>query len=80
MRYFWQEYRDIIAEAPFQIQADMLFIGRAVGILSGPATRLDPEFDPWTKTLPYARRFAKEELTGGWQGIWDELFMLGRHF
>ena len=79
MRYFWREYRDIIAEAPFQIQADMLLIGRAVGILSGLATRLDPDFDPWTKTLPYARRFAKEELTGDWQGIWDELFMLGRH-
>jgi predicted unusual protein kinase regulating ubiquinone biosynthesis (AarF/ABC1/UbiB family) len=79
MRYFWREYRDIIGEAPFQIQADMLLIGRAVGILAGLATRLDPDFDPWTKTLPYARRFAKEELTGDWQGIWDELFMLGRH-
>ena len=79
MGYFWREYRDIIAEAPFQIQADMLLIGRAVGILAGLATRLDPDFDPWTKTLPYARRFAKEELTGDWQGIWDELFMLGRH-
>ena len=79
MRYFWREYRDVIAEAPFQIQADMLLIGRAVGILAGLATRLDPEFDPWTKTLPYARRFAKEELTGDWQGLWDELFMLGRY-
>ena len=79
MRYFWREYRDVIAEAPFQIQADMLLIGRAVGILAGLATRLDPDFDPWTKTLPHARRFAKEELLGDWQGIWDELFMLGRH-
>ena len=79
MRYFWREYRDVIAEAPFQIQADMLLIGRAVGILAGLATRLDPDFDPWTKTLPYARRFAKEELTGDWQGLWDELIMLGRY-
>ena len=79
MRYFWREYRDIITGAPFQIQADMLLIGRAVGILVGLATQLDPDFDPWTKTLPFARRFAKEELTGDWQGIWDELFMLGRH-
>jgi predicted unusual protein kinase regulating ubiquinone biosynthesis (AarF/ABC1/UbiB family) len=79
MRYFWRQYRDIITEAPFQIQADMLLIGRAVSILAGLATRLDPDFDPWTKTLPHARRFAKEELTGDWQGLWDELFMLGRH-
>lgn len=78
LRYFLSEYRDLIVGTAFQVQADMLFIGRAIGILAGLATRIDPEFDPWTKTLPYAKRFAMEELTGEWQGLWDELFMLGR--
>jgi predicted unusual protein kinase regulating ubiquinone biosynthesis (AarF/ABC1/UbiB family) len=78
MRYFLREYRDLIVGTAFQLQADMLFIGRAVGILAGLATRIDPEFDPWSKTLPYAKRFAMEELTGEWQGIWEEVFMLGR--
>jgi predicted unusual protein kinase regulating ubiquinone biosynthesis (AarF/ABC1/UbiB family) len=78
LRYFMREYRDLIMETPFQVEADMLFIGRATGILAGLTTTIDPEFDPWTKTFIYAKRFAKEELTADWQGIWEELAMLGR--
>ncbi|MBL0716048.1 MAG: AarF/ABC1/UbiB kinase family protein, partial [Desulfosarcina sp.] len=61
LRYFLREYRDLLVGTAFQIQADMLFIGRAIGILAGLATRIDPDFDPWSKTLPYAKRFAMEE-------------------
>lgn len=60
--FFMEEYRDIIQEAPFQFQVDMLFILRAVGILSGMAANLDPNFDVWSKTLPYARKYAREAL------------------
>ena len=79
LRYFMREYRDLILETPFQVQADMLFIGRAVGILAGLTSTIDPEFDPWSKTLVYARRFAQEELTEDWQGFWQELFMLSKN-
>ncbi len=79
LRYFLREYRDLIVGTAFQLKADMLFIGRATGILAGLATRIDPDFDPWSKTMPYAKRFAMEELTGEWQGLFDELFLLGRH-
>jgi len=79
MRYFLREYRDLMLGTPFQLQADMLLIGRALGILAGLATRIDPEFDPWQCTLPYAKRFAREELTGDWEGLWQEIFMLARH-
>jgi predicted unusual protein kinase regulating ubiquinone biosynthesis (AarF/ABC1/UbiB family) len=65
-RYFLKEFRDVIYDAPFQFQADMLFVVRSVGILSGLATHLDPEFDPWAKTIPYAERFAKARLRQGW--------------
>ncbi len=78
LRYFMREYRDLIVGTAFQLQADMLFIGRAIGILAGLATNIDPDFDPWSKTLPYAKRFAMEEFTGEWQGLWEEIFMLGR--
>jgi predicted unusual protein kinase regulating ubiquinone biosynthesis (AarF/ABC1/UbiB family) len=76
--YFLREYRDLIRETPFQFQADMLFIARAVSILAGLATAIDPHFDPWTKALYYAKRFVREELTEDWQGFWEELFMLGK--
>jgi predicted unusual protein kinase regulating ubiquinone biosynthesis (AarF/ABC1/UbiB family) len=78
LRYFLKEYRDLLCDTPFQVQADMLYIGRAVGLLAGLATAIDPEFDPWSKSLVYARRFAKEEITEGWQGVWEELYLLGK--
>jgi predicted unusual protein kinase regulating ubiquinone biosynthesis (AarF/ABC1/UbiB family) len=60
--YFFREYSDLLYDAPFQVQIDLLFASRAVGLLSGLATTLDPEFDPWAETLPFAERLAKEEL------------------
>jgi predicted unusual protein kinase regulating ubiquinone biosynthesis (AarF/ABC1/UbiB family) len=72
-KYFIRQYRDVIYEAPFQFQADMLFVVRAVGMLAGLATFLDPHFDPWEKTIPYAERFAKVDF-------WDDLQNLPREF
>jgi predicted unusual protein kinase regulating ubiquinone biosynthesis (AarF/ABC1/UbiB family) len=64
-RAFLREFQDIVRQAPFQFQVDMLFILRAVGMLSGLAAHLDPEFDVWSRTLPYARRYAREALHPG---------------
>jgi predicted unusual protein kinase regulating ubiquinone biosynthesis (AarF/ABC1/UbiB family) len=64
-RQFAYEYRDLIHEMPFQVPADMLFVGRALGILSGLATELDPAFDIWTATIPFAQQLAAEEETQG---------------
>ncbi len=78
-KYFLKEYRDVIYHAPFQFQADMLFVMRAVGILSGLATHLDPNFDPWTKTIPYAERFAKAKMNQGWMGWGQEAEAIAYH-
>lgn len=67
--YFLREYRDLLYEIPFQLQIDLLFVSRAVGLLSGMATTLDPDFDPWAETIPFAERFAREELRRG-LGSW----------
>ncbi len=69
---FAHEYRDVIYNAPIQFQADMLFIVRAVGMLSGMAANLDPNFDVWSKTIPFAERYAKEELQKNWKDILQE--------
>jgi len=55
-----REYRDVLFEMPFQFPSDMLFAVRAVGILSGMATSLDPDFDPWAATLPFAEKLSGE--------------------
>jgi predicted unusual protein kinase regulating ubiquinone biosynthesis (AarF/ABC1/UbiB family) len=77
-RYFIREYRDVIYEAPFQFQVDMLFVMRAVGILSGMATNLDPDFDPWAETIPFAERLAQDELRQNWRGWLQEVVNFGQ--
>ena len=76
--HFVTEYRDLIQDAPFQFQADMLFVVRAIGILSGMATNLDPEFDPWTETIPFAERLAQEEIQQNWRGWAGEALRWGQ--
>lgn len=70
--YFFREYRDLLYEIPFQVQVDLLFASRAVGLLAGIATYLDPDFDPWAETLPFAQRLATEELKTDWRELLRE--------
>jgi predicted unusual protein kinase regulating ubiquinone biosynthesis (AarF/ABC1/UbiB family) len=72
------DYRDIIYEMPFQFPTDLLFAARAVGILSGIATTLDPEFDPWAATQPFAERLAAEQLGRDARGWLEEIGELAR--
>ncbi len=65
--YFFRQYRDVLYELPFQMQVDLLFASRAVGLLAGLSTQLDPEFDPWAETLPFAQRLAAQELRRDWR-------------
>lgn len=76
--YFFREYRDLLYQIPFQVQVDLLFATRAVGLLAGLATYLDPEFDPWSETVPFAERLAAEELRGDWRGWLGRLAIQGR--
>lgn len=69
-RHLANEYRDLLFEAPIQVQADMLFAMRAVGILAGLCTALDPEFDPWRETLPFAERLLRDDSR---RGVIEEL-------
>ncbi|HEX2163013.1 MAG TPA: AarF/UbiB family protein, partial [Thermoanaerobaculia bacterium] len=61
-RYFFREYRDLLFELPFQVQVDLLYVSRAVGLVAGLTTSLDPRFDPWAETLPFAERLGREEM------------------
>ena len=76
--FILHEYRDLVYEMPFQLPVDILFVGRAVGILSGMATSLDPEFDPWAATIPFAERLAAEELARDWRSWLEEIGTLAR--
>jgi predicted unusual protein kinase regulating ubiquinone biosynthesis (AarF/ABC1/UbiB family) len=49
------EFRDLVFELPFQLPADLIFLGRCVAILSGICTGLHPEFNVFEGLAPYAR-------------------------
>jgi predicted unusual protein kinase regulating ubiquinone biosynthesis (AarF/ABC1/UbiB family) len=72
-RHLAMEYRDLLFELPIQVQADMLFAMRAVGILAGLCTTLDDRFDPWAETIPFAERLTREAERHGVSGVLDEL-------
>jgi predicted unusual protein kinase regulating ubiquinone biosynthesis (AarF/ABC1/UbiB family) len=78
----WQDlvhdYRDVIYEMPFQFPADLLFVGRAIAILFGMATSLDPDLDPWEAIEPFAREMASEELRRDWRGWLGEFSKIAR--
>jgi predicted unusual protein kinase regulating ubiquinone biosynthesis (AarF/ABC1/UbiB family) len=55
------------------VQVELLFVGRAVGLLSGLSTQLYPAFDPWAETLPFAEQLAAEQLRRGWREMAGDL-------
>lgn len=72
------EYRDILYEMPFQLPADLLFVGRAISILFGMATSLDPDLDPWKAVEPFAKEMASDEVKRDWRGLLGELEKMTR--
>ncbi|MEP7272248.1 MAG: AarF/UbiB family protein [Acidobacteriota bacterium] len=70
------EYQSLLYDSPFQFQSDLLFVMRALGILSGLATELAPEFDPFARVKPFAQRLIQEE----WQPRFDEIGKVGPRF
>jgi len=61
-REFTAELEYLVYDNPIQLPANVAFIGRAVGTLSGLATGLDPSFDLLTVVQPFGRRLVEQEL------------------
>ena len=78
LREFMVEFRELIYSLPFQVPSDMLFLARAVGILSGMCTGLDPDFNVWDELAPYAEKLISEEVRSGSEFWLDELGSLAR--
>jgi predicted unusual protein kinase regulating ubiquinone biosynthesis (AarF/ABC1/UbiB family) len=78
----WQdlasEYRDVLYEMPFQFPSDLLFVGRALAILFGMASALDPDVDPWQAIEPFAKKMAADEAKRGARDVLPELERVAR--
>jgi predicted unusual protein kinase regulating ubiquinone biosynthesis (AarF/ABC1/UbiB family) len=62
-RQLGHEFNDLLYAMPFQVPQDFIYLGRAMGILSGMATSLDPNFNPWQELQPYAQKMITQGLT-----------------
>ncbi|HLY27154.1 MAG TPA: AarF/UbiB family protein [Aggregatilineales bacterium] len=55
-----KEFSDLLLSMPFQMPQDFIYLSRAVGILSGMCTGLDPAFDPWREMQPFTQSLLSE--------------------
>jgi predicted unusual protein kinase regulating ubiquinone biosynthesis (AarF/ABC1/UbiB family) len=72
IRRLTAEFRDILFEFPFQVPQDFILLGRCLGILSGQASSLNPDFSPLIAVEPYARRLMGRDGEGA--DMLDEIF------
>jgi predicted unusual protein kinase regulating ubiquinone biosynthesis (AarF/ABC1/UbiB family) len=61
MIQFAYRFRDLLYDLPFQIPQDIIFLGRAVGILSGMCTGLYQDFNVWEAMGPFAKKMLASE-------------------
>jgi predicted unusual protein kinase regulating ubiquinone biosynthesis (AarF/ABC1/UbiB family) len=69
---FAYEFRDLLYTMPFQVPQDLIFLGRCVGILSGMATGLNPNYNVWDELSPFAQKILKEETPSGAMALLTE--------
>lgn len=69
------EVEHLIHNMPFQMPQDLIYLGRAVGMLSGLATTLDPDINLFETLRPFAQELiARERRDVDWIGrVRDEL-------
>ena len=70
-----KEFKDILFDFPFQVPHDFVYLGRAMGMLSGLASLLDPEINPWYQIERYGRQVIRsQELREvGWEALLESL-------
>lgn len=60
------EFREILYNLPFQLPQDLIFLGRAIGILSGMCTGLDPKLNVFDHIGPFSQKIILEETRHDW--------------
>jgi predicted unusual protein kinase regulating ubiquinone biosynthesis (AarF/ABC1/UbiB family) len=61
------QFRDILYQMPFQLPQDLIFLGRAIGILSGMCTGLDPQINVFDHLGPFTQKLIAEETQHDWR-------------
>ncbi len=64
MRFFAERLGHLLTDLPFRLPEDLVLLGRCLNILSGIACSLSPDFNPWERLVPYARRLIGTSAIG----------------
>jgi predicted unusual protein kinase regulating ubiquinone biosynthesis (AarF/ABC1/UbiB family) len=64
-----REFRDLLYEFPFQIPQDFIYLGRAMGMISGLVSRLDPQINPWRQIERYGQQLIRGETLRLWRDL-----------
>ena len=70
------ESRELLVSLPFQIPQNVVYLGRALSLLSGVVTMIDPQINVVETARPLASRWTKQNQ----QSLIDEVIRLGRLF
>jgi predicted unusual protein kinase regulating ubiquinone biosynthesis (AarF/ABC1/UbiB family) len=70
-----REFKDLLFDFPFQIPQDFIYLGRAIGMLSGLSSLLDPNINPWRKVEEYGQALIRSQATAaaGWEAAVNTL-------
>lgn len=55
------QFRDLLFDFPFQIPQDFIYLGRALGMVSGLISQLDPEINPWYTIEKYGEELIQQQ-------------------
>jgi len=67
------EFKDLLREFPFQVPQDFIYLGRAVGMLSGLTSQLHPDVNLWTQMEKYALEIVGDQRLN----LFDPALLLG---
>ena len=56
-----REFRDLLFAFPFQIPQDFIYLGRALGMISGLVSQLDPHINPWRKIEQFGQQLIQNQ-------------------
>ncbi|MEZ4516054.1 MAG: hypothetical protein R3C44_04170 [Chloroflexota bacterium] len=56
-----REFRDLLFDFPFQVPQDFIYLGRAVGMVSGLVSQLDPKINPWHQVERYGQALIRNQ-------------------
>jgi len=64
---FVHEFGTLLYDMPFQVPENLILLARALAILMGICSGLDPSFNVWALGVPYAQRLVASERGNGLQ-------------